>query len=108
MTTVLSSKLFSAQLLLVAGAATATVVNLNGSSRLLSIERVIVGGGVVGTPVAQIVPPSGVGAGAVWELNVASSSATDVGTYEVVWSNGYIPSQYLVQGGALAGAQFSP
>ena len=111
MTTVLSSKVYAIDALLVAG--TFTLANVNSvlpfgeSSRILSIRRVVVAG-APGTPVAYKVAPTGAGAGAVWGLTVDSSSATDISTYQVSWVNDYIPSQYLTQGGLLVNAQFSP
>jgi len=108
MTSVVSSKVYATRVTLVAGASTTTPANLNGSSQLLSIRRITVGAGVNGTPVATVVPPSGVGAGAVWGLSVFSSVNTDVGVYEVEWLNEYIPSQLLLQSSLLANAQSPP
>lgn len=109
MTSVLSNpNLYSQRVTLVAGVGGAPFYpNLNGSSKLLSIRRITVGG-TAGTPVASKIRPSGAGGTAVWGLEVFSSNALDTSTYDVTWVNNYIPSQYLTQGGALAGAQFSP
>lgn len=108
MTSVQSSKVYSLRVTLGAGAYQSAVANFNGSSRILSLERITVGAGVVGNPVAFGAQPTGAGAGAQWQLTVYSSANTDVGTYQVNWVNDYIPSQLLTQGGALADAQFSP
>lgn len=109
MTSVLSSKAYALEVTCANGVyiSGAQPDNFNGSSRITSIRRITVGG-TAGVPTAVKVPPSGAGAGAIWQLAVYSSNALDDSSYEVEWVNDYIPSQLLTQGGALAGAQFAP
>jgi len=109
MTTVLSSKIYAAQINLTSGIGGGPFFpNLNGSSRFLSVRRTTAVG-TPGTPTVQFNRPSlNGGFTAIWGIEVYSSSALDDSFYDVLWVNDYIPSQYLVQGGSLAGAQFSP
>ena len=83
--------------------ASSATVPINGSSVLRSIVRTAVGG-TPGVPTAKLVAPSGAGAGAVWSIQVNSSSAADTSTYSVYWVDYYQPSPNLVQGVAATAA----
>jgi len=92
---------------LVAGVgAVVTPANYNASSELLSIVRVTAGG-TVGEPKCRTVIPSSV-ISSVYGLGLFSANALDTSVYTVYWCNGYNASTNFIQGGALAGAQFSP
>jgi len=108
MTSVLCSKVYALEVTCVNGEfdSAGSVDNLNGSSRITSIRRILVGG-TAGVPTAQVYPPQSV-ANAYWSLIVRSDNANDDSSYEVEWVNDYIPSQLLTQGGLLAKAQFAP
>jgi hypothetical protein len=81
--------------------------NYFSSSRITSVIRRTVGG-TAGNVVAKKQPPTGAGVSAFTGVAVYSSNVLDTSVYEVQWVNDYIPSQYLTQGGLLAGAQFQP
>ena len=103
--------IYSAPFVLVAGKlAPATVANFNGSSKLLSIVRTVVGG-TAGVPACAVVNPTAVGAGAVYLLGLYSSNALDTSTYTVYWTQQYIQSQQYIAGSATtlgAGVQYAP
>lgn len=88
----------------------------DGSCKVLSIVRTVLGGGASGVPAAAVVAPSAAGVTACqWKLGVFSSAATDVGTYVVTWVRLYSPSAAFAQGGsvlvpavAAAGQQYAP
>jgi hypothetical protein len=102
------NKIYVETFLTIAGVgAVATPANFNATSQLLSIVRTGAGG-TPGVPKVRKVAPSGAGANAVWGMGVFSSSATDTSTYDVYYTNEYIPSPYLAQTGAVAGVQYSP
>jgi hypothetical protein len=117
MTSVLqSSKVYSVLFTLTTGAGGGPFVpdangnpdpNYKASSRITSvIRRTVIG--TAGNAVARKIAPTGAGVLSLIGMEIFSSNALDESEYEVQWVNDYIPSQYLTQGGALAGAQFSP
>lgn len=85
---------------LVAGVlAAAPVANFNGTSEVLSINRLVLGAGVAGVPHAIVTAPTNAGAvPSQWALGVASSVNTDVGTYQVNWVNKALSTSYLSAG----------
>jgi hypothetical protein len=82
---------------------------INGTSVIRSIVRTTKAGGD-GVPTAKIIAPTGTVAGAVWSIQVNSTSATDTSTYSVYWVNEYQASPNFVQGVAATAApcQFAP
>jgi hypothetical protein len=78
--------------------AVATPANFNATSQLLGIVRTGAGG-TPGVPKVRKVAPSAAGANSVWAIGVFSSSATDTSTYVVYYTNEYVPSPYITQGG---------
>ena len=102
------NKIYEQSFQLVAGVG--AVVNLttfNGSSKLLSIVRTVVGG-TPGVPHCRVVSPTTVGASSVWGLGVFSADALDTSTYVVYWTQQYQASPNYLQAGATIGVQFRP
>lgn len=115
MTSVLSSKVYGIDAPLALGIFGLPDVSVTGlpfgnASRFVGITRLTpaVAPAVAGNPVCVKVVPTGSGVGAVWGLDVFSSSATDECTYRIEWVNEFVPSQILDSTGAGAGVQFSP
>jgi hypothetical protein len=77
--------------------AAAAQPNFNGTSEVISIVRTVLGATVAGTPTAVIISPTSQAAND-WLLGIASSTITDVGTYQVNWVNKEVSSSYLSPG----------
>jgi hypothetical protein len=103
--------IYSVPFVLVTGKlAPAQVANFNGSSKLLSIVRTIVGG-TAGVPATAVVAPTAPAGGAVYLLGLYSSNALDTSTYTVFWTNQYSQSQQFIAGSVStlgAGVQYAP
>jgi hypothetical protein len=102
--------IYSAPVTLVNGIGTLTNSNLNATTDILSIYRLILSStGAIGAPRANL--ELGVGnaavplAGADWRINVTSTT-TDNSTYNVYWVNSYNPSQLYAQSGSGVGVQY--
>jgi hypothetical protein len=102
------NQIFSQPFTLVAGVgAVVNPANFGATSRLLSIVRIGLQAGVVGTPKCRVVPPSAVNS-SVWGLGIFSSVNTDDAIYEVFWTNQYVASPSYAQAGVGVGVQYSP
>jgi hypothetical protein len=103
--------IYSIPITLVAGKyAPVATANFNGSSKLLSIVRTVVGG-TAGVPACASLAPTAPAGGAVYLLGLYSSDALDTSTYTVYWTNQYIQSQQFIAGSATtlgAGVQYAP
>ena len=101
------NKIYAQSYVLIAGVgAVVTPADFDGSSRLLSIVRTVVGG-TPGVPHCRVVVPSAP-ASSVWGLGIFSADALDTSTYVVYWTKQYQASPNYLQTGAVAGVQFEP
>lgn len=101
------NKIFSQSFQLAVGiGAVVTPADWDGSCRLLSIVRTVVGG-TPGVPHCRVVVPTAV-ASSVWGLGIFSADALDTSTYVVYWTKQYQASPNYFQAGATVGVQFEP